>query len=133
MMFVVFAIHERMKNYMLYYLVNIRYSDVSCMRMRSSEVSDLEKILGNTNWTFSKNFSVNYSSGYFSILLAMYCWMTYSDADWLIISGSTALTVSLWKQVLCFQFGVKVAALNQINTNLISLKLKVTPFNNDYR
>ena len=40
-----------MKNYYCN-IMQSTVSDVSCMSMRSSELSDLEKILGNTNWTF---------------------------------------------------------------------------------
>jgi hypothetical protein len=38
---------------LLQYYVNNRYSDISCMS--SSELWDLEKKLGNTNWIFSKD------------------------------------------------------------------------------
>ena len=39
---------------LLQYYVNNRYSDVSCMSMRSSESLDLEHFFGNTNRTFSQ-------------------------------------------------------------------------------
>ena len=32
----------------------------------------------------------------------------------ILTSRSTTVTVSLWKQVLCFEFGVKVTVLNKI-------------------
>ena len=41
------------------YYLNNRYSNVSCMNLCSSELSDLEKILGNTNWTFSTFFNLH--------------------------------------------------------------------------
>ena len=43
--------HEKL---LLQYYVNNRYSDFSCMSMWSSELFDLEKFLGNVNWTFPK-------------------------------------------------------------------------------
>ena len=43
------------KKLLLEYYVNNRYSDVSCTSMRSSELSELEKNVGNTKWTFSAN------------------------------------------------------------------------------
>ena len=73
---------------LLQYYVNNRYSDVSCMSMRSSELTGIF-FFGNTNWIFSKQISCEVKNYNYRQLRStfIYARMKFSLSPTLPING----------------------------------------------